>query len=93
MLLLHRAKEASSSGLRSHQFLFVILAMWNREATCNECTRATMVIHGVGDDAEPCLQAVPGSTQYEARSLAEQEKENLLTSEAVAQFLDRVWPR
>ncbi len=52
-----------------------------------------MVIHGVGDDAEPCLQAVPGSTQYEARSLAEQEKENLLTSEAVTQFLDRVWPR
>ncbi|KAL0054665.1 hypothetical protein WJX82_000717 [Trebouxia sp. C0006] len=38
-------------------------------------------------------RAVPGSTQYEARSLAEQEKENLLTSEAVAQFLDRVWPR
>ncbi len=39
------------------------------------------------------MQAVSGSTQYEARSLAEQEKENLLTSEAVAQFLDRVWPR
>ena len=36
---------------------------------------------------------MPGSTQYEARSLADQDKENLLTSEAVAQFLDRVWPR
>lgn len=39
------------------------------------------------------MQAVPGSTQYEARSLAEQEKENLLTSEAVALFLDKAWPR
>ena len=39
------------------------------------------------------VQAVPGSSQYEARALAEQDKENLLASEAVAQFLDRVWPR
>lgn len=44
-------------------------------------------------EAGPGVQAVPGSTQYEARSLADQDKENLLTSEAVAQFLDRVWPR
>ena len=39
------------------------------------------------------LQAVPGCTQYEPRSLTEHDKENLLTSEGVALFLERVWPR
>ena len=46
-----------------------------------------------GCTVECALQAVPGSTQYEPRSLTEHDKENLLTSEAVAVFLERVWPR
>lgn len=46
-----------------------------------------------GCTVENVLQAVPGSTQYEPRSLTEQEKENLLNSEGVALFLARVWPR
>lgn len=46
-----------------------------------------------GCTMDSVVQAVPGSTQYEPRSLTEQEKESLLNSEAVALFLEKVWPR
>lgn len=39
------------------------------------------------------LQAVPGSTQYEPLQLPEKELSVLLESEALALFLERVWPR
>ena len=96
MLFLHTAQEASSIlGCTQISSCHGVLVMWRQKAGhVMHGMRATSMMHEVGHGlSEPCVQAVPGSTQYEARSLAEQEKENLLTSEAVAQFLDRVWPR